>query len=148
MAYVNYLWFSSFNFDPLTRWIQQLNYWLHTLCLSVLQKEIPSSDTELEEQTRSQPEACQYVLFIAHSPTYLLIASYRKGVGQKKVHNRVPRARFACSLIYNFYWSLVNESLAADKTLVYFIERCSFLGRLISCLLKKGHRILVFSSML
>ncbi|KAG0154978.1 hypothetical protein PDIDSM_551 [Penicillium digitatum] len=86
------------------------------------------SDTELEEMQRAEN---------------LKLA--KKEIGQKKMQNPVLQARLACNSPHNFYWPWVDESSSVDESLVSASGKMLLLDRLVSCLLEKGHKILIFS---
>ncbi|OQE41053.1 hypothetical protein PENCOP_c005G01070 [Penicillium coprophilum] len=86
------------------------------------------SDTELEEMQQAQN---------------LKLA--KKEIGQKKMQNPVLQARLACNSPHNFYWPWMDESSSVDETLVSASGKMLLLDRLVSCLLKKDHKILIFS---
>ncbi|KAJ5158289.1 SNF2-related protein [Penicillium coprophilum] len=86
------------------------------------------SDTELEEIQQAQN---------------LKLA--KKEIGQKKMQNPVLQARLACNSPHNFYWPWMDESSSVDETLVSASGKMLLLDRLVSCLLKKDHKILIFS---
>lgn len=69
----------------------------------------------------------------------------KKEIGQKKMQNPVLQARLACNSPHNFYWPWMDESSSVDETLVSASGKMLLLDRLVSCLLKKGHKILIFS---
>ncbi|CAI7628613.1 unnamed protein product [Penicillium glandicola] len=91
-------------------------------------KKAEPSDTELEELERAQN---------------LKLA--KKEIGQKKMQNPVLQARLACNSPHNFYWPWMDESSSIDETLVSASGKMLLLDRLVSCLLEKGHKILIFS---
>ncbi|KAJ5826865.1 SNF2-related protein [Penicillium robsamsonii] len=92
------------------------------------EKKTEPSDTELEEMQRA---------------ANLKLA--KKEIGQKKMQNPVLQARLACNSPHNFYWPWMGESSSVDETLVSASGKMLLLDRLVSCLLKKGHKILIFS---
>ncbi|KAJ5682468.1 hypothetical protein N7462_005633 [Penicillium macrosclerotiorum] len=86
------------------------------------------SDTELEEIERANN---------------LKLA--KKEISQKKMQNPVLQARLACNSPHNFYWPWVDEASPVDESLVSASGKMLLLDRLIPCLLKRGHKILIFS---
>jgi ATP-dependent DNA helicase len=92
------------------------------------EQESEPSDNELEEMQKAQN---------------LKLA--KKEIGQKKMQNPVLQARLACNSPHNFYWPWMDESSSVDETLVSASGKMLLLDRLVSCLLKKGHKILIFS---
>ncbi|KAJ5351467.1 Helicase C-terminal [Penicillium brevicompactum] len=86
------------------------------------------SDSELEEHERAKN---------------LKLA--KKEIGQKKMQNPVLQARLACNSPHNFYWPWMGEDDEPDETLVSASGKMLLLDRLVSCLLEKGHKILIFS---
>ncbi|KAJ6120718.1 hypothetical protein N7523_004998 [Penicillium sp. IBT 18751x] len=69
----------------------------------------------------------------------------KKEISQKKMQNPVMQARLACNSPHNFYWPWTDASSAVDESLVSASGKMLLLDRLIPCLLKKGHKILIFS---
>ncbi|KAJ5126995.1 hypothetical protein N7448_007774 [Penicillium atrosanguineum] len=69
----------------------------------------------------------------------------KKEISQKKMQNPVMQARLACNSPHNFYWPWTDVSSAVDESLVSASGKMLLLDRLIPCLLKKGHKILIFS---
>ncbi|KAJ5676968.1 uncharacterized protein N7477_002601 [Penicillium maclennaniae] len=69
----------------------------------------------------------------------------KKEISQKKMQNPVMQARLACNSPHNFYWPWTDASSAVDESLVSSSGKMLLLDRLIPCLLKKGHKILIFS---
>ncbi|KAJ5950542.1 SNF2-related protein [Penicillium vulpinum] len=69
----------------------------------------------------------------------------KKEIGQKKMQNPVLQARLACNSPHNFYWPWMGESDSVDETLVSASGKMLLLDRLVSCLLERGHKILIFS---
>ncbi|KAI9923825.1 hypothetical protein ASPWEDRAFT_109939 [Aspergillus wentii DTO 134E9] len=69
----------------------------------------------------------------------------KKEISQKKLQNPVMQARLACNSPHNFYWPWGDDPNAIDETLVTASGKMLLLDRLVSCLLKKGHKILIFS---
>jgi ATP-dependent DNA helicase len=61
------------------------------------------------------------------------------------MQNPVLQARLACNSPHNFYWPWMEESDVVDETLVTASGKMLLLDRLVSCLLRKGHKILIFS---
>ncbi|KGO46627.1 Helicase, C-terminal [Penicillium expansum] len=92
------------------------------------EKKVEPSDTELEDMQRAEN---------------LKLA--KKEIGQKKMQNPVLQARLACNSPHNFYWPWMDESSSVDETLVSASGKMLLLDRLVSCLLEKGHKILIFS---
>lgn len=66
-----------------------------------------------------------------------------KEIAQKKMQNPVMQARLACNSPHNFYWPWEDGPI--DNSLVTASGKMLLLDRLIPCLLKKGHKILIFS---
>ncbi|KGO75223.1 Helicase, C-terminal [Penicillium italicum] len=92
------------------------------------EKKVEPSDAELEEMQLAEN---------------LKLA--KKEIGQKKMQNPVLQARLACNSPHNFYWPWMDESSPVDETLVSASGKMLLLDRLVSCLLEKGHKILIFS---
>ncbi|KAJ5493900.1 SNF2-related protein [Penicillium fimorum] len=92
------------------------------------EKKTEHSDAELEEMQQAEN---------------LKLA--KKEIGQKKMQNPVLQARLACNSPHNFYWPWMGESSSVDETLVSASGKMLLLDRLVSCLLKKDHKILIFS---
>lgn len=61
------------------------------------------------------------------------------------MQNPVMQARLACNSPHNFYWPWTDESSTVDESLVSASGKMLLLDRLVPCLLKKGHKILIFS---
>lgn len=61
------------------------------------------------------------------------------------MQNPVLQARLACNSPHNFYWPWMDEDSSVDETLVSASGKMLLLDRLVSCLLGKGHKILIFS---
>ncbi|KAJ5578280.1 SNF2-related protein [Penicillium hispanicum] len=68
----------------------------------------------------------------------------KKEIGQKKLQNPILQARLACNSPHNFYWPWQIDA-DPDETLVSASGKMQLLDRLVSCLLQKGHKILIFS---
>ncbi|KAJ9484158.1 hypothetical protein VN97_g9232 [Penicillium thymicola] len=98
------------------------------LGIEEVEKTLEPSDAELEEMQQA---------------ANLKLA--KKEIGQKKMQNPVLQARLACNSPHNFYWPWMDESSTVDETLVSASGKMLLLDRLVSCLLKKGHKILIFS---
>ncbi|KAI2744279.1 hypothetical protein DTO013E5_907 [Penicillium roqueforti] len=98
------------------------------LGIEVDEEQVDPSDTELEEMQQAEN---------------LKLA--KKEIGQKKMQNPVLQARLACNSPHNFYWPWMDESSSVDETLVSASGKMLLLDRLVSCLLQKGHKILIFS---
>ncbi|KAJ5480185.1 hypothetical protein N7530_005694 [Penicillium desertorum] len=92
------------------------------------EKKVEPSDTELEEMQQA---------------ANLKLA--KKEIGHKKMQNPVLQARLACNSPHNFYWPWMDESSSVDETLVSASGKMLLLDRLVACLLKKGHKVLIFS---
>ncbi|KAE8147842.1 SNF2 family N-terminal domain-containing protein [Aspergillus avenaceus] len=84
------------------------------------------SDTEQEEIERAR--------------TFKLA---KQEVAQKKLQNPVMQARLACNSPHNFYWPWTDGPV--DKSLITASGKMLLLDRLVSRLLKNGHKILIFS---
>ncbi|KAH8698476.1 putative SNF2 family helicase/ATPase PasG [Talaromyces proteolyticus] len=69
----------------------------------------------------------------------------KKEIGSKKLQNPVMQARLACNSPHNFYWPWGDDSSTVDDTLVTASGKMLLLDRLVPCLMKKGHKILIFS---
>ncbi|KAF9884131.1 hypothetical protein FE257_002252 [Aspergillus nanangensis] len=69
----------------------------------------------------------------------------KKEIAQKKMQNPVMQARLACNSPHNFYWPWGEDSPIIDQSLVTASGKMLLLDRLVPCLLKKGHKILIFS---
>ncbi|RDW76688.1 putative SNF2 family helicase/ATPase PasG [Aspergillus mulundensis] len=69
----------------------------------------------------------------------------KREIAQKKMQNPVMQARLACNSPHNFYWPWTEDPSAIDETLVTASGKMLLLDRLIPSLLKKGHKILIFS---
>ena len=67
-----------------------------------------------------------------------------KEVGRKKLQNTFLQARLACNSPHNFYWPWQEDS-EPDESLVLASGKMQLLDRLVTCLLGKGHKILIFS---
>lgn len=55
------------------------------------------------------------------------------------------QARLACNSPHNFYWPWGEDSSTVDETLVTASGKMLLLNRLVPCLMRKGHKILIFS---
>ncbi|CAI7642792.1 unnamed protein product [Penicillium pancosmium] len=86
------------------------------------------SDTELEEIERAET-----------------IKLAKKEIAQKKMQNPVLQARLACNSPHNFYWPWTDETSDVDESLVSASGKMLLLDRLVPHLLKRGHKILIFS---
>ena len=75
----------------------------------------------------------------------LLTSSTEKEISQKKMMNPIMQARLACNSPHNFYWPWMDETSTVDETLVSASGKMLLLDRLVPYLLKKGHKILIFS---
>ncbi|KAL5361741.1 SNF2 family N-terminal domain-containing protein [Aspergillus floccosus] len=69
----------------------------------------------------------------------------KKEIAQKKMQNPVMQARLACNSPHNFYWPWGEDPAGIDESLVTASGKMLLLDCLVSCLLKKGHKILIFS---
>ncbi|PCH01990.1 SNF2-related [Penicillium occitanis (nom. inval.)] len=69
----------------------------------------------------------------------------KKEIGSKKLQNPVMQARLACNSPHNFYWPWGDDSSTVDETLVTASGKMLLLDRLVPYLMKKGHKILIFS---
>jgi ATP-dependent DNA helicase len=69
----------------------------------------------------------------------------KKEIGNKKLQNPVMQARLACNSPHNFYWPWGDDSSSVDDTLITASGKMLLLDRLVPCLMKKGHKILIFS---
>lgn len=61
------------------------------------------------------------------------------------MQNPVLQARLACNSPHNFYWPWTDETSEVDESLVSASGKMLLLDRLVPHLLKKGHKILIFS---
>ncbi|KAJ5628018.1 hypothetical protein N7490_010246 [Penicillium lividum] len=66
----------------------------------------------------------------------------KKEIGHKKLQNPVMQARLACNSPHNFYWPWDGD---VDESLVSASGKMQLMDRLVPHLLKKGHKILIFS---
>ncbi|KAJ5224813.1 SNF2-related protein [Penicillium citrinum] len=96
--------------------------------VEIEEEEPEKSDTELEEIERAET-----------------IKLAKKEIGQKKMQNPVLQARLACNSPHNFYWPWTDETSEVDESLVSASGKMLLLDRLVPHLLKKGHKILIFS---
>lgn len=92
------------------------------------EKEESPGDTEQEEIERAKT-----------------IKLAKKEIGNKKLQNPVMQARLACNSPHNFYWPWGDDSSTVDETLVTASGKMLLLDRLVPCLMKKGHKVLIFS---
>ncbi|OJJ63700.1 hypothetical protein ASPSYDRAFT_255812 [Aspergillus sydowii CBS 593.65] len=69
----------------------------------------------------------------------------KREIAQKKMQNPVMQARLACNSPHNFYWPWADDPSSIDESLVTASGKMLLLDRLIPSLLKKGHKILIFS---
>ncbi|KAL4943153.1 hypothetical protein BDV06DRAFT_190621 [Aspergillus oleicola] len=93
-------------------------------------------DSEEEEVDESEQEE------IERANTIKLA---KREIAQKKMQNPVMQARLACNSPHNFYWPWTSEDSQIDETLVSASGKMLLLDRLIPSLLKKGHKVLIFS---
>ena len=102
-------------------------------------------DPEQMERMKNLQLASTYLYRLIMFPCRFnkLTVSSEKEIAQKKMQNPVLQARYACNSPHNFYWPWVDE--AVDETLVSASGKMQLLDRLVPCLLKKGHKILIFS---
>ncbi|KAH2937138.1 hypothetical protein KXW73_000525 [Aspergillus fumigatus] len=112
------------------------------------------SDREFNAQLRRLEQGLEDDLDIQQSPTDTeqeeieranTIKLAKKEIAQKKLQNPVMQARLACNSPHNFYWPWSDDPAAIDETLVTASGKMLLLDRLVPCLLKKGHKILIFS---
>ncbi|KAJ5975737.1 hypothetical protein N7481_009444 [Penicillium waksmanii] len=96
--------------------------------IEVEEEEAEPSDTELEEIERAET-----------------IKLAKKEIAQKKMQNPVLQARLACNSPHNFYWPWTDETSDVDESLVSASGKMLLLDRLVPHLLKRGHKILIFS---
>ncbi|KAL2813692.1 SNF2 family N-terminal domain-containing protein [Aspergillus granulosus] len=69
----------------------------------------------------------------------------KREIAQKKMQNPVMQARLVCNSPHNFYWPWGDDPSAIDESLITASGKMLLLDRLIPSLLKKGHKILIFS---
>ncbi|KAL4934613.1 putative SNF2 family helicase/ATPase PasG [Aspergillus undulatus] len=69
----------------------------------------------------------------------------KREIAQKKMQNPIMQARLACNSPHNFYWPWTDADSQLDETLVTASGKMLLLDRLIPSLLRKGHKILIFS---
>ncbi|KAL3494468.1 SNF2 family N-terminal domain-containing protein [Aspergillus germanicus] len=69
----------------------------------------------------------------------------KREIAQKKMQNPVMQARLACNSPHNFYWPWGDDPSAINDSLITASGKMLLLDRLIPSLLKKGHKILIFS---
>ncbi|KAL4915083.1 SNF2 family N-terminal domain-containing protein [Aspergillus aurantiobrunneus] len=69
----------------------------------------------------------------------------KREIAQKKMQNPVMQARLACNSPHNFYWPWADDPSSIDESLVTASGKILLLDRLIPSLLRKGHKILIFS---
>lgn len=103
------------------------------------------SEDELEEMERAQNLKLASMYHLASLPLTSSNNILEKEIGQKKMQNPVLQARLACNSPHNFYWPWTEETSTVDESLVSASGKMLLLDRLIPCLLKKGHKILIFS---
>ncbi|KAI9753630.1 MAG: hypothetical protein M1815_006089 [Lichina confinis] len=72
------------------------------------------------------------------------IALAKKEISAKKLQNPVMQLRLACDSPHNFYWPWANDE-KPDPSLVTEAGKMLLLERLLPALLKKNHKILIFS---
>ncbi|KAL2865337.1 putative SNF2 family helicase/ATPase PasG [Aspergillus lucknowensis] len=69
----------------------------------------------------------------------------KREISQKKMQNPVMQARLACNSPHNFYWPWADSPSSIDESLITASGKMLLLDRLVPSLLKKGHKILIFS---
>ncbi|KAL3467616.1 SNF2 family N-terminal domain-containing protein [Aspergillus heterothallicus] len=69
----------------------------------------------------------------------------KREIAQKKMQNPVMQARLACNSPHNFYWPWGDDPAAIDESVITASGKMLLLDRLIPSLLRKGHKILIFS---
>ncbi|KAI9374981.1 SNF2 family N-terminal domain-containing protein [Aspergillus egyptiacus] len=69
----------------------------------------------------------------------------KREISHKKMQNPVMQARLACNSPHNFYWPWGDDPSLIDESLVTASGKMLLLDRLVPSLLKKGHKILIFS---
>lgn len=75
-----------------------------------------------------------------------LTSQTEQEIGQKKLQNPVMQARLVCDSPHNFYWPWdPQDATAVDETLVTASGKMLLLDRLLTRLLTKGHKVLIFS---
>ncbi|KAJ5554006.1 hypothetical protein N7513_003965 [Penicillium frequentans] len=97
--------------------------------------EMGVDDEEEEEEEESEGE-------LEHKEHLKNLQLAKKEISQKKMQNPVMQARMACNSPHNFYWPWDGE---VDESLVSASGKMQLLDRLVPDLLKKGHKILIFS---
>jgi ATP-dependent DNA helicase len=122
---------------------------LRRLELGIEEEKQPESEpdeTELEELERAKNlKLASMSLLSLFIFLLMLTVTTEKEIGQKKMQNPVLQARLACNSPHNFYWPWLAESDVVDESLVTASGKMLLLDRLVSCLLGKGHKILIFS---
>ncbi|PGH30689.1 hypothetical protein GX50_06553 [[Emmonsia] crescens] len=94
------------------------------------------SEPEQSEQSESELEK------IEKAKTAQLA---KKEIASKKLQNPVMQARLACNSPHNFYWPWDDDPSHIDDSLITSSGKMLLLDQLISCLMPRGHKILIFS---
>lgn len=107
-------------------------------------------ESEQEEIERANTIKLASTYTHDHSPRIIYIHTNtfhctERETAQKKMQNPVMQARLACNSPHNFYWPWADDPSSIDESLVTASGKMLLLDRLIPSLLKKGHKILIFS---
>jgi ATP-dependent DNA helicase len=74
------------------------------------------------------------------------LALAKREIGQKKLQNPVMQLRQCCNSPHNFYYPFdLDDNTPVDETLVSESGKMLLLDRLLPELLRKGHKVLIFS---
>ena len=74
------------------------------------------------------------------------LAIAKREIGQKKLQNPVMQLRQCCNSPHNFYYPFeLDDNTPVDETLITESGKMLLLDRLLPELLRKGHKVLIFS---
>lgn len=117
------------------------------------QSEQSESELEKIEKAKTAQLASKHTLSALHayyqtsvrfiSKSFFM--STEKEIASKKLQNPVMQARLACNSPHNFYWPWDDDPSHIDDSLITSSGKMLLLDQLISCLMPRGHKILIFS---
>ncbi|KAM0712304.1 hypothetical protein Q7P37_011399 [Cladosporium fusiforme] len=74
------------------------------------------------------------------------LALAKREIAQKKLQNPIMQLRQCCNSPHNFYYPFdIDDNTPVDETLVSESGKMLLLDRLLPTLIKKGHKVLIFS---
>lgn len=101
-------------------------------------EELPSSPQQSEEEDLSSDEE--------ETQRAKTLALAKREIAQKKLQNPIMQLRQCCNSPHNFYYPFdLDENTPVDESLVTESGKMLLLDRLLPELLRRGHKILIFS---